>query len=79
MEFNESAVGATIKRLRESKGLTQEVLSGLAGINRPHLTAIETGVKMPKLDTLWRIAAALDTMPHELILAVEETINEYKK
>lgn len=32
MEFDNKAVGQTIRNLRESKNLSQDVLSGLAGI-----------------------------------------------
>ena len=33
-------VGAVIQAVREEKGLSQEVVSGLAGIGRTHLSAI---------------------------------------
>ena len=44
-------VGKVIQRLREQKGKTQEVLSGLAGIGRTHLSAIERGTRKPTLET----------------------------
>ena len=40
-------VGAVIQRFREQKGVSQEVLSGLADIGRTHLSAIERGAGHP--------------------------------
>ena len=72
MQFDYAAVGIVVKRLRIKKGLSQEVVSGLAGIARTHLTMIENGTKKPNLETLWRIAQALDIATSELIRQVEE-------
>ena len=74
MQFNNHAVGATIKALRKQKKLSQEVLSGLAGIARTHLTMIENGSKQANFETLWRIALALDMSPSALVLEIEKTI-----
>lgn len=48
------------------------MLSRLAGIARSHLAMIETGTKNANVDTLWRIAAALDIRLSELIRLIEE-------
>ena len=74
MQFNNRAVGETVKALRKKRGLSQEVLSGLAGIARTHLTMIERGTKQPNFETLWRIALALDMRPSELVAAIEAQI-----
>jgi transcriptional regulator with XRE-family HTH domain len=58
--------------LREQKGFTQEVLSGLAGISRSHLTLIENGHKTLRLSTLWRIADALQIAPSAILAMAEE-------
>ena len=39
--LNAELVGQVIQRKREQKKLSQEVISGLAGIGRTHLSAIE--------------------------------------
>ena len=52
--------------------MSQEVLSGLAGISRSHLAMIENGRKKANVETLWRIAAALDMPLSDLIRMVEE-------
>ena len=72
MPYNRKAFGITISKLRIQKGLTQERMSGLAGIARSHLVALENGEKTIRLDTLWKIADALEISPSELIRKVEE-------
>lgn len=71
MPYNRKAFGIVVSTLRVQKGLTQESLSGLAGIARSHLAALEKGEKVAKMDTVWRIAEALGIRPSELIRKTE--------
>lgn len=79
MPYNRKTVGIVISTLRVQKGLTQEQLSGLAGIARSHLAALESGDKIPRVDTLWRIADALSVRPSRLIQMTERTIEQETK
>ncbi len=72
MPYDNRITGWVIMNLRQDKGLTQEVVSGLAGIPRSHLAMIESGRVSPKVDTLWRIAEALGMKLSELMRLVEE-------
>ena len=72
MPYDKKTFGVTISRLRVQKGLTQEELSGLAGIARSHLVALENGEKNVKLNTFWRIAEALEVDPSVLIRLIEK-------
>ncbi len=74
MPYNSKAFGIVISRLRAQRGLTQDVLSGLAGIARSHLAMLESGRKSIRLDTMWRIADALGMRPSALIRLVEEDL-----
>lgn len=67
-------VGRVIQRFREEKGLSQEVLSGFAGIGRTHLSAIERGTRKPTLETFFKISEALDVRASVLMKAIEEEI-----
>ncbi len=69
-------VGKVIQRYRESRGLSQEVLSGLAGLGRTHLSAIERGVRKPTLETFYRLAEALQIKPSEIMRAIEEEVKK---
>ena len=45
MQFDSDVVGQVIRKLRKEKKISQDVLSGFAGIARTHLTMIENGSK----------------------------------
>ncbi len=49
-----------VRELREQAGLTQELLAGLAGVDRSMISRYETGRRSPRLDTLQRLAAAVE-------------------
>ena len=65
-------VGKVIQEIRERKNISQEVISGLADIGRTHLSAIERGVRKPTLETLFKIADALNVKPSEIVKMIEE-------
>lgn len=72
MQFDKKAIGIVIRRLRNEKGVSQDVLSGLAGIARTHLTMIENGSKSANFETLWKLALALELKPSELVALIEK-------
>ena len=69
-------VGLVIQRFREQRGQSQELLSGLAGIGRTHLSTIERGQRKPTLETFWRISEALGLKPSVLMAAIEEEMQK---
>ena len=77
MQFDNFAVGKAIRDLRKEKGISQDVLSGFAGIARTHLTMIENGTKQANFETLWKIALALDIRPSALVARIEEEIENH--
>ena len=54
------SIGIIIRELRVKKGITQEQLSGLAALDRTHYSKIERGLRSPNVDTLFKIAFALN-------------------
>ena len=76
MQFDNHAVGRAIRKLRSKKGLSQDVLSGFAGIARTHLTMIENGDKQVNIKTLWKIANAFEMRPSELVALIEAEIEQ---
>ncbi|MCL2108842.1 MAG: helix-turn-helix domain-containing protein [Oscillospiraceae bacterium] len=75
IEFERSAAGLVIRGLRKERGLSQEVLSGLAGIARSHLAMIENGTKQPNFETVWRIANAFGMLPHVFVKRIEDRVS----
>ena len=69
-------VGNTISRIRKQKGLSQEVMSGLADIGRTHLSAIERGERKPTLETLYRLAIALDIKMSDIVKQMESRLEQ---
>lgn len=67
-------VGKVIAEFRTKKGISQEVLSGLADICRTHLSAIERGERKPTLETFYRICCALDLKMETVIKEIESRL-----
>lgn len=59
-------IGQTIILWRNAKGLTQSTLAERSGVSRPNLSAIEQGARDLTLETLRRIASALEVSPGTL-------------
>ena len=74
MNVSAKVVGTVIKEYREKKGLSQEVLSGLADLDRTHYSKIERGERMPTISTLFKIANALAVSPSPIVRSIEERI-----
>ncbi len=69
-------VGRVIQKTREEKGLSQEVVSGLADIGRTHLSAIERGLRKPTMETFFKIANAMDIEASILLKQIESECGE---
>lgn len=54
------AVGQRIRAARERKHLTQEELAALVDISPTHVSVIERGTKIPRMDTFVAIANVLE-------------------
>ena len=66
------AIGRRIKQAREKRKLTQEQLAELVFLSPMHVSVIERGVKLPKLETLINIANVLKVTTDELLQDVLE-------
>lgn len=55
------AENGNIQRIRKEKGLTQAELAKKAGLSEISIRKYENGDRKPKIETLQRIASALDT------------------
>lgn len=60
MENYEELIGKNIKEVRQSRGLSQEVLSDMCGFSNTTLSAYENGRKIPSLTTIAKIAKELN-------------------
>lgn len=56
-------VGARIKSIRVSLGLTQAEVSRRSGVHRPNIARLERGVHTVSLDTIVRVTWAMGVLP----------------
>lgn len=66
MEISER-FAQNLARQRQARGLSQEELAGRADIHRTQISLIEGGKRMPRLDTLVKLAGALGVEPGALL------------
>ena len=64
------AVGQRIKAAREKKNMTQEDLAARIDISPAHVSVIERGTKIPRVDTFVSIANVLGVSADELLVDV---------
>ena len=64
------AVGQRIKAAREKKSMTQEDLAARINISPTHVSVIERGTKIPRIDTFVAIANVLEVSADELLVDV---------
>ena len=70
-----ASFGLAVKRLRETKGWSQERLAELSDLNRSYVGEIERGIVVPSLVTLKKLADALDLSGSDL-MAHSERIHQ---
>ena len=66
-ELDYGKLGLTIKEVRQTKGLTQEMLAEMVGCNTSHISNIENNHTKVSLNVLLSIANALDTSINYLL------------
>lgn len=59
--------GANVRHFRCAGGLSQEELSVRASLHRTEISQLERGLRIARIDTLVRLAAALEVAPEDLL------------
>ena len=73
------AFGIALRKLRISKGLTQEQLGFESELRRTFISSLELGEKKPSLATIYQLATAFDIPMSKLMKLVEKEIEISKK
>lgn len=63
-------IGNRVREFRRLSGLTQQELARRVGVSAVFISKTERGLKLPSLDTLLRLAKALDVPPNWLLCDV---------
>ncbi|QLG37695.1 helix-turn-helix transcriptional regulator [Paenibacillus sp. E222] len=71
-------IGTRIRAMRNAKGLTQQKLADIAGLDYRYIGALERGERNFSIDTLEKVLLALNLELYELMYSVEE-IHDLKK
>jgi transcriptional regulator with XRE-family HTH domain len=66
------AFGITLRKLRLSSGLTQEQLGFESGLRRTFISSLELAENEPSLQTIQKLALALNLPLSKLMLEVEK-------
>lgn len=75
MGFDYQAIGSRIRKVRETKGITQELLAESMDVSNAYISKIERGKTKVNLSNLDKICAVLET-PTEYILSGTSTTSE---
>lgn len=67
----EQAFGKVLRELREAAGMSQEELAHACDRHRTYVSLLERGQNSPSLQTIFRLARALDVEPSAFLKRVE--------
>ena len=59
--------GENVVRIRKAAGISQEVLGFAASLHRTEIGMLERGVRLPRIDTVIKLAGALEVEPGDLL------------
>jgi transcriptional regulator with XRE-family HTH domain len=65
--------GDNLKRLRKKADLSQDEVSYRASLHRTEVSQLERGLRIPRVDTVAKLAAALDADPGEFFEGIAWT------
>lgn len=66
------ALGERVRERRVDRGVTQEDLAHAAGVHRTYMTHVETGRVNPSLETMARLAVALECDIADLVRGLQD-------
>ncbi|MFL5872990.1 MAG: helix-turn-helix domain-containing protein [Solirubrobacterales bacterium] len=64
-------IGRNVFMARRRAGFSQEDLGALAGLHRTEIGMVENGVRLPRADTLLKLAFSLAVPVGELVVGIE--------
>ena len=71
-----AAYGAALRQLRAERGVSQERLAHLTGLDRTYVSGIERGERNPSLANILKLADALGVRVSELAARAERLLGD---
>jgi transcriptional regulator with XRE-family HTH domain len=62
---------SNLRRLRAAADLSQEGLAFRAGMHRTQISLLESGERMPRVETLIKLAAGVGATPNDLLEGID--------
>ncbi|WP_080416860.1 helix-turn-helix domain-containing protein [Burkholderia ubonensis] len=69
-----SAFAATLRKLRNERGMSQYTLARVTDLDRTYISLLERGLRSPSLDTMLALARGLNVSLVAIAAAVEATL-----
>jgi transcriptional regulator with XRE-family HTH domain len=66
--------GSILRQHRAERGWSQQLLSLKSKVDRSYISQIESGIHVPTITVLCRLARALDVAPSKLIVRLERML-----
>ncbi|MGN6256974.1 MAG: helix-turn-helix transcriptional regulator [Solirubrobacterales bacterium] len=63
--------GENLRRCRRRAALSQAALGELASLHRTAVVMLENGTRLPRIDTMIKLANALEISPLDLLTGIE--------
>ena len=64
--------------LRRRARLSQEEVGFRASLHRTEIGCLERGERLPRIDTLTKLAGALDVTPNDLLAGIVWTVGDWR-
>ncbi|HEX3360678.1 MAG TPA: helix-turn-helix transcriptional regulator [Solirubrobacterales bacterium] len=62
---------ANLKQIRRDAGQSQEDTAFRAGLHRTQVSLLESGDRLPRIETLVKLAGALNSTPNDLLDGID--------
>jgi transcriptional regulator with XRE-family HTH domain len=69
---------ANLTRIRKAADLSQEELAIMASVHRTEISLLERGCRIPRIDTLVKVAASLEVSAGELLAGISWKPGSYR-
>jgi len=66
-------------RVRQRTGMSQEEVGWRASLHRTEISILERGARLPRIDTLVKLAAALEVPPGDLLEGIAWKVGSFER